>query len=265
MRCSLGIATAVALVLLTVSPVRANLITNGDFETVGGDNTFTGWSDWPVTTNLCPFGVQTASLFTGGQAHSAEVVKGTNSADKTKDGAQNYTTDVSDVVFSLDFAVLTTSGKTARLSLAFANQSGYSAIDMDTSNTAFRVLNGNTWGAVSGLAIVGTSDVSTYGIWNGEAPTKNHLVVTTHFDQAVPSYDIELNGVTVEGLTAFGGVAPTNVADGLSGYVMLSGAGVARNWLVDNVSVTPIPEPSVLSLLTTGLIGLLAYAWRKRK
>ena len=28
---------------------------------------------------------------------------------------------------------------------------------------------------------------------------------------------------------------------------------------------TPTPEPSTLVLLTVGLIGLLAYAWRKRR
>jgi hypothetical protein len=36
---------------------------------------------------------------------------------------------------------------------------------------------------------------------------------------------------------------------------------------LDNVSLTssPIPEPSTIVLLASGLIGLLAYAWRKRR
>ena len=33
----------------------------------------------------------------------------------------------------------------------------------------------------------------------------------------------------------------------------------------DSVSVGVVPEPSALLLMATGLIGLLAYAWRKRK
>jgi hypothetical protein len=37
-------------------------------------------------------------------------------------------------------------------------------------------------------------------------------------------------------------------------------------WLVDNVRVTEaIPEPSTIVLLAAGLLGLLAYAWRRRR
>ena len=31
------------------------------------------------------------------------------------------------------------------------------------------------------------------------------------------------------------------------------------------MTVTSVPEPSALVLLAGGLIGLLAYAWRKRR
>lgn len=35
--------------------------------------------------------------------------------------------------------------------------------------------------------------------------------------------------------------------------------------LVDNVSITPVPEPSTMMLLLAGFLTLLCYAWRKRK
>ena len=41
----------------------------------------------------------------------------------------------------------------------------------------------------------------------------------------------------------------------------------SSNWvLVDNVRLdfTPVPEPSLLAMLTSGVIGLLCYSWRKR-
>ncbi|MCX5653889.1 MAG: PEP-CTERM sorting domain-containing protein, partial [Planctomycetota bacterium] len=42
--------------------------------------------------------------------------------------------------------------------------------------------------------------------------------------------------------------------------------GTPDQWLrVDNMTVDVVPEPGTLLLLVTGLLGLLAYAWRKRK
>lgn len=35
--------------------------------------------------------------------------------------------------------------------------------------------------------------------------------------------------------------------------------------LIDAVSITTVPEPTTLAILATGLIGLLAYAWRKHR
>jgi hypothetical protein len=43
----------------------------------------------------------------------------------------------------------------------------------------------------------------------------------------------------------------------------------AESWgcygFVDNVALGEVPEPSTIMLLATGLVGLLAYAWRKRR
>ena len=47
----------------------------------------------------------------------------------------------------------------------------------------------------------------------------------------------------------------------------LSFHGLAQSTgvFMDDVSVTAIPEPGTLALLATGLLGLLCYAWRKRR
>jgi len=44
-----------------------------------------------------------------------------------------------------------------------------------------------------------------------------------------------------------------------------SGSAGSANWDYLNVNPVPSPEPTTLALLATGLLGLLCYAWRKRK
>lgn len=55
--------------------------------------------------------------------------------------------------------------------------------------------------------------------------------------------------------------------DGLGRYQVdgLTTRMYSTDSYVDNFSVGTIPEPSTITLLVTGLFGLLAYAWRKRK
>jgi hypothetical protein len=50
-------------------------------------------------------------------------------------------------------------------------------------------------------------------------------------------------------------------------FYAMNNPGDMMCWLVDNVRVTstPVPEPGTIALLATGLLGLLAYAWRKKK
>jgi hypothetical protein len=46
---------------------------------------------------------------------------------------------------------------------------------------------------------------------------------------------------------------------------MLAVTIVQSNMCLDNVGIGAVPEPTAFVLLSTGMFGLLAYAWRKRK
>ena len=62
--------------------------------------------------------------------------------------------------------------------------------------------------------------------------------------------------------SVFAGGIYDNWGNGAIGF----GGDGAHDILLDNVQVgAPVPEPATVVLLVTGLLGLLAYAWRKRK
>ena len=66
--------------------------------------------------------------------------------------------------------------------------------------------------------------------------------------------------------------SPVNVTldgdSGLSGYLGAQGGLWFKNANYPStvyLDAVPVPEPSSMVLLTASLMGLLAYAWRKRK
>jgi len=115
-------------------------------------------------------------------------------------------------------------------------------------------------------------DVLTVNFWQNSTKASS-LAVQLFRDSAPPE------GTRIDGAANFALTTPWTWQSDTFTYTATSadlakplwfrlgwGSGLAQP-LVDDVtaSYTPIPEPSTLVLLAAGLVGLLCYAWRKRR
>lgn len=245
---------------VAVSSAEAGFIVNGDFESVSGGE-FTSW-DYRTGGDALD---ETDSVISG--SHTAELVKGVDSIEQGFSSAL-----LSDYQVDLDFACFPVVGGTRSFHFAAFASSGeegetddaFITLRANASNQLEVLNNSVQWQSVGALTINTTTDTGTADVWDGEDPVVNHLTIAGHVDENGMLYDVTLNGTTVSGMTAYYGSAPD--ATSVLNNVRLFASASSANWLADNVSVvTTVPEPNTITLLVFGAMGLLAYAWRKRR
>ena len=161
----------------------------------------------------------------------------------------------------------------------------------------FDIGNGNTagipsvnspcqvWGASGNQTITGTEAHSVLSKTNGTYYADTHVNTTIGFVVADtetndasfadgPNYQIGVGSLDYTCASLFGSttytidVANVGIVEGtdVSGELQIGGtSGPTATFDMTFPSVAPTPEPSTLALMATGLAGLAAYAWRKRR
>ncbi len=217
-------------------PCSADLITNGDFEIYDTNNAF----DWGITKlALTDVGDGT---YTSTTALPGWTV--------TRNGDSGFAWLTSNVKYSGALALnFDDCVGRERIFQSFAVAAGttysvsYYEKYRDTSGQTLQAI----ISAASGTLILGMSTLSTPTGSGSATLTQTTLGTSDAF--ANYTFTFTPSESTVATLT----FQSDNVTWGAGGTVL------------DNVGVMSIPEPCTLMLLATGLLGLLAYAWRTQK
>lgn len=154
-------------------------------------------------------------------------------------------------------------------------------VDISTSNAANTVGGGNGLSVFFRSAGAGGPQIGLFSSGNGLGETDTGLLSglsssaysTWHnfavkFDLTAGLIDVYTDQVLrgQVNLHTFDGGAYWNVVNASTNDYVSVGQYVNDRAWTDNFQVgSSVPEPTSLVLLVTGLLGLLAYAWRKRK
>ncbi len=250
---------AVLAVLGLINTATANLIANGNFETLGsgGADVFANWAEGGS-------GALAESVVVIGGDYSAEIVRGSNSYLQ-----QAPAVNLADFWFEMDFAVFPrTSNRTLNVLLYYGPSQYSEMINLRVGeNNRLQAYNGSSFQPIGALTAGTTDDSGSDLSWTDETPVTNHLKLVGHFGDSTPSYDITLaNGQTtdtVTGITYFQGAAPGGSATAVN-LIRLQTSSSDSNWLADNV-VFIVPEPGISAMLGALLPGLLLAGRCRRK
>lgn len=109
----------------------------------------------------------------------------------------------------------------------------------------------------------GSDELAAYFGTNGNATDTKFLSIDTSIPAASSTTWYHAYSNVTDSYSSVNNVTLT----GTGGTEYVTIAAKASGWDVcfDAVTVNPVPEPSTLAPLAAGMVGLLCYAWRKRR